>query len=358
MMSTLLFCSSHGQIPIQNGSFEGGPGFQLIPVGWSDCTPNIGTATMPYSTWIGVALPSYDGDTYIGSDYHPHSASNRFIDSLNQRLDCPMSANKKHSFRIAIYTISEDNQIGQFGSGIIRVYGGNNKCSTNQLLWESPVTTNYWRSYTAEFVPDSNWQYITIMPWSKYDLDELIGIDALSDISVENYIFCQLVANVNATDSNCYSLKAITDMGNANLEWQSEPSISFTSDSIQEICITENTWITLNIKSACGEYTDSIYLPYRSRIQDLIFPNAFTPNNDGRNDYFLPINTNQQLQSYQLYIYNHWGQLLFESSDITKGWNGTYSDSLQPSGTYLYACTYETANGLVNSIKGSITLLR
>jgi len=49
-------------------------------------------------------------------------------------------------------------------------------------------------------------------------------------------------------------------------------------------------------------------------------PNAFTPNNDGTNDEFLCFGLN--IKDFRLEIYNRWGELVFESNDISRGWNG------------------------------------
>ncbi|MDC3253012.1 PKD domain-containing protein, partial [Crocinitomicaceae bacterium] len=69
-------------------------------------------------------------------------------------------------------------------------------------------------------------------------------------------------------------------------------------------------------------------------------PNSFTPNGDGSNDVFLPILTaGFDESSYQLLIFNRWGELVFESYDPSVGWDGTYGATqnfASQDGTYTW----------------------
>lgn len=62
-------------------------------------------------------------------------------------------------------------------------------------------------------------------------------------------------------------------------------------------------------------------------IEDMFFlfvPNAFTPNGDGDNEVFYPIISNYKEGTFEFLIFNRWGNLLFESTDPSKGWDGTH----------------------------------
>lgn len=88
---------------------------------------------------------------------------------------------------------------------------------------------------------------------------------------------------------------------------------------------------------------------------------AFTPNGDGKNDIFrIPLqNANFTLTKFS--IYNRWGQLVFTTDDINKGWDGTYGNKLQNSDVYAYTITGINKSlgyiGLVYT-KGDVTLIR
>jgi len=89
----------------------------------------------------------------------------------------------------------------------------------------------------------------------------------------------------------------------------------------------------------------------------LIFPNAFSPNNDGINDLFKPLN--RFVLDYSLKIFNRWGQKVFESDNIDFGWNGDFNGKAQELGVYVYQITYSTSSlDLPLAIKGNVTLVR
>ncbi len=89
---------------------------------------------------------------------------------------------------------------------------------------------------------------------------------------------------------------------------------------------------------------------------DFNVPNAFTPNGDGLNDIF-NIQTDL-LISYSISIYNRWGELVFASWDIGKGWDGNVGGNPQEMGTYMYFIESVTTLNTPITKSGTITLLR
>lgn len=71
----------------------------------------------------------------------------------------------------------------------------------------------------------------------------------------------------------------------------------------------------------------------------LYFPSAFSPNNDGLNDFYSPIG--QDIKGYHLQIYNRWGELIFESNDLSNNWDGSFKGAPSPIGQYLWKCSFE-----------------
>jgi gliding motility-associated-like protein len=89
---------------------------------------------------------------------------------------------------------------------------------------------------------------------------------------------------------------------------------------------------------------------------DFNVPNAFTPNGDGLNDYF-NIQTDL-LISYNISIFDRWGNMVFNSSDILKGWDGNFAGKPLEIGTYVYFIeSVTTLNTPINKT-GTIALLR
>jgi len=86
-------------------------------------------------------------------------------------------------------------------------------------------------------------------------------------------------------------------------------------------------------------------------------PSAFTPNGDGRNDIIRPIVAGLTRLEY-FRVYNRWGQLLFSTGEIGKGWDGNFNGAPQPSGTYVFiAQGVDYQNNTVKA-KGTIVLIR
>ena len=93
-------------------------------------------------------------------------------------------------------------------------------------------------------------------------------------------------------------------------------------------------------------------------IEDLVtyyIPNVFTPNSDNLNDEFTPILSG--IKSYEIYIYNRWGQKVFEGN-MNHHWNGTYNNAEVPDGTYIYQIRLLRNDKKVIYEKGMINLLR
>ena len=94
-----------------------------------------------------------------------------------------------------------------------------------------------------------------------------------------------------------------------------------------------------------------------SPLGDQIFvPNAFTPNNDGKNDIVYVHGPN--IKNLKFYVYDQWGELLYTSLNLSNGWDGTYKGSKEAVGVYVYYVEAVMNDGKQITKKGTITLLR
>ncbi|QPH38524.1 Ig-like domain-containing protein [Pedobacter endophyticus] len=89
---------------------------------------------------------------------------------------------------------------------------------------------------------------------------------------------------------------------------------------------------------------------------DVYIPNAFTPNNDGKNDTFMIYGT--AIAGAKLTIYTQWGQLIYQSDNMSAGWDGTYKGVNQPIGVYVYMAEVTFKDGTTTIRKGTVTLIR
>lgn len=102
--------------------------------------------------------------------------------------------------------------------------------------------------------------------------------------------------------------------------------------------------------------TDSVYVDIDYR-DNLFVPTAFTPNGDGKNDIFRVSNiTFQRLLEFR--VFNRWGQEIFSTNDIRKGWDGSWRGVPQDMGSYQYLIRVAYPDGYVEMYKGDVTLVR
>ncbi len=89
---------------------------------------------------------------------------------------------------------------------------------------------------------------------------------------------------------------------------------------------------------------------------NLYYPSAFTPNGDGLNDTFKVFS--QYTAVFELRIFNRWGEMLFNTTDLTAGWDGTYKGNLMPEGTYVFRAKITDLSGREFQRSGSVVLLK
>jgi gliding motility-associated-like protein len=88
----------------------------------------------------------------------------------------------------------------------------------------------------------------------------------------------------------------------------------------------------------------------------IFIPNVFTPNGDDLNDNFTM--TGFGIEGFELLIFNRWGQLIYETNDITSGWDGTVNDRNAQIDVYVFKVMYSGIGTSVKTEIGHITLIR
>ncbi len=89
-------------------------------------------------------------------------------------------------------------------------------------------------------------------------------------------------------------------------------------------------------------------------------PNAFTPNEDNKNDIFKGTGHTYGIQNFEMIIWNRWGERIYKTDNIDEGWNGRKNNSGQaaPPGVYVYEVKYTNPRGKDFHFKGFATLIR
>lgn len=114
---------------------------------------------------------------------------------------------------------------------------------------------------------------------------------------------------------------------------------------------------TDNSPSIKTEITDPVI---KNEIKETVMyvPNAFTPNGDGLNDVFIP-QTAENLKEYKLFIYDRNGMLVFQSDDISKGWDGrARGDEMGKEDIYMWKIELKNSKGDRENMMGYLNLLK
>lgn len=85
-------------------------------------------------------------------------------------------------------------------------------------------------------------------------------------------------------------------------------------------------------------------------------PNAFTPRGDQLNEVFKPVGRN--LEGYRFQVFNRWGTLIFETTDLEVGWNGMFESQQAPVGSYVWKVSFINRMRREEVRTGSVTLIR
>ncbi len=168
-----------------------------------------------------------------------------------------------------------------------------------------------------------------------------------------------IVADITGPSTvNMAGTIALTDATPSGTWSSSNPSIATVSNSGTVLGISAGTaTISYTVTNSCGSTVKSFVVTVQlPTYDDVYIPNAFTPNGDGNNDVFRVYGT--VIQSLEMKVFNQWGELIFETTNLLGNWDGRYKGKMQPVGVYVYATRIKLINGTVLNRKGSINLVR
>ena len=157
----------------------------------------------------------------------------------------------------------------------------------------------------------------------------------------------------NAVYGESYQL---TGSGGTHYLWSPANELDDAASDHPKGYLTHDTKFLLTVSDDFG-CTDADSVTIRVfKNADIYIPNAFTPNGDGLNDVFTPISAGIVSIEY-FRIFNRFGQLIFESHELQKGWNGCYQGKKQSSGNYIYIIKALDKQGNPVVKKGNVLLL-
>jgi gliding motility-associated-like protein len=164
-----------------------------------------------------------------------------------------------------------------------------------------------------------------------------------------------------------------------------EPNICFTDHSTPDVVSwywnfdDPNDQTTSTIQNPCHAYSDtgryctslivtnqhgcwstSMNCLYISPYFTLYVPNAFTPNDDGLNDLFIPVGNDVDPDNYELMIFDRWGNLIFRTTTWGDGWNGTVKNGskIAQIDAYVWKINLKDHAGQRHQLVGHVSLIK
>lgn len=145
--------------------------------------------------------------------------------------------------------------------------------------------------------------------------------------------------------------------GNGAFLWSPSTSLSDATVPNPRLTLSGNQDYVLKITTDEGCIaSDTIHI--KAIEGPMVYvPTAFTPNADGLNDILQPIYVGIT-KIERFIVYSRWGQTIFSTSDMKKGWDGKIGSNLQPTGTYVWQVKAENYLKQPVLLKGTVTLMR
>jgi gliding motility-associated-like protein len=183
--------------------------------------------------------------------------------------------------------------------------------------------------------PNSNYQ--NLLRWSAFEMEFSEVFSYQIYRTVED--IPELVGNV---DGNTLSFTDEIDGYN-----EAEADIQYYVVAQHYIELPDGTM------KAVFSQSNTILIQQQSKI---FMPNAFVP--EGQNNEFKPVMVFAENSTFQMLIYDRWGQLLFETTDAGEGWNGRQNGNVLRQGVYTYVVRVTQLNGETIEQKGTVVLIR
>ena len=338
----------------------------------TSCTQDI------YDTTIIIgSKPSKDsltknicnGDTVVINNRKYFTAGN-FKDTLRNSIGCDsilfikINVAQKSSKNDTIilcngktFTLPDNKVVDSSGNYLVKL--------TNSIGCDSTINFN------ITFLPSQNIIIDTaICTGNSYQLpngnnvslsgnyiDSFTNIFGCDSIIKTNLIIKDTLQKVNLGDD-----KTICDDDSVSilLNYPAYAKYVWQDNSTQNNFIIKKEGIYyVKIYDGCTSTSDTLLVKTKSCKCNFYVPTAFSPNNDGINDAFLPLRKCDEFKDYKFMVYNRWNELLFQTNDENLGWNGFYRNAEQQTDTYVWLLEYfDVYKNEKIFLKGIATLLR
>jgi gliding motility-associated-like protein len=169
-----------------------------------------------------------------------------------------------------------------------------------------------------------------------------VGSPTVTDILNSNIVFI---------DQSSLSTQWLYDFFDGTTSTDQNPVHTYTDTG------TFNVQQTVTTEFGCADIAFSNV--YITPVYNLYVPNAFTPNGNHHNEVFNAKGEGYDLGSYELKVFNRWGEEVFRTKSFDNGWDGTKNGADCEQGVYAYVLTVKSLQDYrQKTFFGKVTLLR
>jgi gliding motility-associated-like protein len=183
-----------------------------------------------------------------------------------------------------------------------------------------------------------------------YSITATVGICVYMDtltVSFNDSLKVKMAGDTSLCNGEDYWLQV---QGNANTyAWQD-------SSMGSSFHVTQSGVYRVVAQNACNKDTLTATVDFSACSCNLLLPNAFTPDGDGRNDNFRALHA-CRMSDYQMAIYDRYGDMVFHTTDPEKGWDGTFRGAKSPAGSYVWAVHFINTDTKQPVFKKGIVML-
>ena len=267
----------------------------------------------------------------------------------------------------SVYAVISDQTISISGDTFICQNDTIQLHAVNNFL---PNPMDFYWNPSGEIIGSTDSTIITVAPNTNttYYLTAVndSGCTFTDSILVEVSLLNDIVVNATTDDDSVIVgfstiIRAMPNTG-YNYSWTPTTNVENPNQSSTSVAPTETTTYTVNISdpsnSTCSYSSDVTVHVYEINCgePDIFIPNAFSPNQDGENDEYRI--SGKVVDGIELKIYNRWGELVFETDDVNKGWDGKFNGKDVDPVVFVYHLTVTCIDKNEFLKKGNITVIR
>ncbi len=329
---------------IPNGITEHNSGIDVDDCGNIYCSSQGGVYKFNASLNVlgSAATPGQVYDLTLGTNGEIYACGDGFLTSLNL-ASCPVLT----CACIIAKTTNTDFTCGSQGTATVNLSG----MGPFTYLWSNGQTTA-----TATGLSAGTYT-VTVTSGT-----ECVSTSEVTIINNTGSIHAAAGNNITITPGTTTTLMASGAVNGGTYSWSPVQGLSCTTcaNPIASPLSTTDYCVTITdtngcSDSACVRITVEFYCPTNDGFT---VPNAFSPNNDGRSDVFKLEGWGNCVTQFSIIIYDRWGEKVYESNDVSQGWDGRYHGKLLDPAVFVYYIKATSVNADKIIKQGNISLAR